>query len=227
MNDITLSNFSVILIKQKKTNFAFQNPFFHYSKLNYFMPHIAIISSSIRPDRKSHRVALYFEKYLADNKLATTEIIDLREYNFPIFDETLKVQKDPEAQTLEYAKKIDSAHGIIIVTPEYNGGFPASLKNAVDVLYDEWRHKPLGIVTVSSGSFAGNQGLVSLQFTLWKMKAWTLTEMFSVPNVGDTYSEEGIPKDKVATDKLAQVFVKELMWCVKADTSDIQDKIIT
>ena len=183
------------------------------------MPHIAIISASIRPDRKSHRVALYFENYLVANKLATTEILDLREYNFPIFSETLKTQKRPDTQTLEYAKKIDSAHGVIIVTPEYNGGIPASLKNAVDVLYDEWRHKPTGIVTVSSGPFAGNQGLVSLQFTLWKMKAWTITEMFSVPNVGETYSEEGVPVDKEATDKMARGFVKELMWCVKADTS--------
>jgi NAD(P)H-dependent FMN reductase len=183
------------------------------------MPHIAIISASIRPDRKSHRVALYFEKYLVDNKLATTEIIDLREYNFPIFDETLKKQTNPSPQTLGYAK--NSAHGVIIVTPEYNGGMPASLKNAVDVLYDEWRHKPTGIVTVSSGPFAGNQCLVSLQFTLWKMKVWTITEMFSVPKVEETYSEEGIPVDKEATDKLAQVFVKELMWCVKADTSSL------
>lgn len=183
------------------------------------MPHIAIISASIRPDRKSHRVALYFEKYLADNELATTEIIDLREYNFPMFDDTLKKQENPDNQLLEYAKKIDSAHGVIIVTPEYNGGFPASLKNAIDVLYDEWRHKPLGIVTVSDGPFGGNQGLVSLQFSLWKMKAWTITEMFSVPNVSKTYSKDGIPEDKKATDKLAQVFVKELMWCIKADTS--------
>lgn len=183
------------------------------------MPHIVIISASIRPDRKSHRVALYFEKYLADYKLATTEIVDLRAYNFPIFDETLKKQENPDSRLLEYAEKIDSAHGVIIVTPEYNGGMPASLKNAVDVLYDEWRHKPTGIVTVSSGPFAGNQCLVSLQFTLWKMKVWTITEMFSVPNVDETYSEEGIPVDKEATDKLAQVFVKELMWCVKADTS--------
>ena len=51
------------------------------------------------------------------------------------------------------------------------------------------------------------------------MKAWTITEMFSVPNVGETYSEEGVPVDKEATDKMARGFVKELMWCVKADTS--------
>lgn len=185
------------------------------------MPHISIISSSIRPDRKSHRVALYFEKYLTDNGLATTEILDLREYNFPIFDETLKKQKNPEAKTLEFANKIDVAHGVIIITPEYNGGIPASLKNVIDLLYDEWRHKPTGIVTVSGGPFAGSQCLVSLQFTLWKMKVWTITEIFSVPNVQDTYDEKGVPKDNEATEKLAKIFIKELMWCVKADTSDL------
>lgn len=185
------------------------------------MPHIVIISASIRPDRKSHRVALYFEKYLADHKLASTEIIDLRACSFPLFDEKLKSQKNPDAKTLDYAKKIDSAHGVIIVTPEYNGGYPASLKNAIDVLYDEWRHKPTGIVTVSDGPFAGNQCLVSLQFTLWKMKAWTITEMFSVPKVDENYDEKGVPKDQEVTDKLAKVFIKELLWCVKADTSDL------
>ena len=185
------------------------------------MPHIAIISASIRPDRKSHRVALYFEKFLADNALATTEILDLREYNFPIFDETLKKQKNPAPKTLEFAQKIDAAHGVIIVTPEYNGGIPASLKNAIDLLYDEWRHKPTGIVTASGGPFAGSQCLVSLQFTLWKMKVWTITEIFSVPNVQDTYDEKGVPKDKEATEKLAKIFIKELMWCIKADTSDL------
>ncbi len=185
------------------------------------MPHIAIISASIRPDRKSHRVALYFEKYLADNDLASTEIIDLRTYHFPLFDEKLKQQKNPDPQTLDYAKKIDSAHGLIIVTPEYNGGMPASLKNAIDVLYEEWRHKPTGIVTVSDGPFAGNQALIALQFTLWKMKAWTITEMFSVPKVDENYDEKGIPKDKLATDKLAKVFIKELLWCMKADILDL------
>jgi len=194
-------------------------PFQIYAKPNSSMPHIAIISASIRPDRKSHRVALYVEKYLVDNKMATSEILDLREYNFPIFDKTLKKQINPDRQTLEFAEKINSAHGVIIVTPEYNGGCPASLKNAIDLLYEEWRHKPTGIVTVSAGHFAGNQALISLQFTLWKMKAWTVTEMFSVPKVDESYDEKGVPKDKEATDKLAKIFINELLWCVKADTS--------
>ncbi len=107
------------------------------------MPHISILSSSVRNDRKSHRVALYFQNYLRENKLATTEILDLKEYNFPIFQDTLKTMQHPSEGVLDFAKKIKAADGILIVTPEYNGGYPASLKNAIDLLYEEWKHKPV------------------------------------------------------------------------------------
>jgi NAD(P)H-dependent FMN reductase len=181
------------------------------------MAQIAIISSSIRTGRKSDRVALYFQNYLTVNKIATCEIVDLKKYNFPLFEVPLKYQEKPSDDIVEFAEIIKSAEGIIIVTPEYNGGFPASLKNVIDLLYEEWRHKPIGIVTVSAGPFAGTQALVSLQFVLWKMKAWTITEMFSVPFVDTAYDEKGKPNKKAESDKLAAVFIKELMWCIKAD----------
>jgi NAD(P)H-dependent FMN reductase len=183
------------------------------------MQNISIISSSIRPDRKSHRVVLYFEQYLKDNFKTNTQIIDLKEYDFPVFSETLKNQKNPTKKVLDFAEKIKLSDGIIIVTPEYNGGYPASLKNAIDVLYSEWRHKPVAIVTVSAGPFAGSQVLLSLQFTLWKMKAWTITEQFSVPNVEENYDETGNAINKSTSEKLAEAFVKELFWCIKADKS--------
>lgn len=185
------------------------------------MTHISIISSSIRTGRKSDRVALYFQNYLTENKLATTEILDLKQFNFPLFEEPLKFQKKPAENVLEFAEKIKSSQGIIIVTPEYNGGVPASLKNVIDLLYDEWRHKPVGIVTVSAGPFGGSQALVSLQFTLWKIKAWTITEIFSVPNVQDSYDEAGKPSKKAESDKLAAAFTKELLWCIKADNAKL------
>lgn len=175
------------------------------------MRHIAIISSSIRPDRKSHRVALYFEKYLAEHQLASTEMLDLREYNFPIFENPLKSQEKPAANVLEFAQKIKAADGLIIVTPEYNGGVPASLKNAIDLLLEEWRHKPVAIATVSAGPFGGTQALVALQFMLWKIKALTITEQFCVATVQKAYDEAGNATDKAATDKLAQPFIKELL----------------
>ena len=73
------------------------------------MRHIAIISSSVREGRKSHNVSLYFQNYLTENKLATTEIIDLKAYNFPIFEGTLKTLINPAKNVLEFADKIKNA----------------------------------------------------------------------------------------------------------------------
>ncbi len=180
------------------------------------MPHISIISSSVRIGRNSHRIALYFKNYLESNKLATVEILDLSAYQFPIFNERLWLQKNPAANVLEFAEKIKSSDGIIIVTPEYNGGYPAALKNVIDLLYDEWHRKPIAISTVSNGSFGGTQVITSIQFSLWKIRAWTAPAMFPVPMAQNAFDENGTPVDKAGMDKRASVFIGELLWCIEA-----------
>ena len=86
-----------------------------------------------------------------------------------IFEYPLKTQKKTSEQVIGFANKVKSSDGIIIVTPEYNGDYPASLKNILDLLYYEWHGKPISVCTISTGSFGGTQALVSLQFTLWKL----------------------------------------------------------
>jgi NAD(P)H-dependent FMN reductase len=181
------------------------------------MPHIAIISASVRTGRNSHRVALYFKKFIEENKLGTSEILDLSVYNFPVFNERLKFQPSPSKEVLDFAGKIKSADGVIIVTPEYNGGYPASIKNVVDLLYDEWRRKPIAISTVSDGVFGGTQVITSLQFSLWKIRAWTVPAMFPVPKAQTAFDETGNATDKASTDKRATGFINELLWCIEAN----------
>ena len=183
------------------------------------MPHIAIISSSVREERKSNRVAVYFKNYLEANKISTVEILDLDKYNFPLFNERLRFQKDPSASVLDFANKIKSADGILIVTPEYNGGYPASLKNVIDLLNDEWVRKPVAISTVSNGVFGGSQVITSLQFSLWKLRAWTVPAMFPVPKIEESFDESGNPLDKEGTDKRANKFINELLWCIEAKSN--------
>lgn len=179
------------------------------------MAHIGIISSSIRIGRNSHRVAKYFKSYLESNNVASAEIIDLKDYNFPLFEERLSFLDNPMPEAMEFAKKISGADGIIIVVPEYNGGYPPSLKNAIDLLYKEWHRKPVAISTASDGIFGGTQVITSLQFVLWKMRAWTVPSMFPNPEVQKLYTEEGMPTDPEVNNR-ARLFVNELMWCVEA-----------
>lgn len=180
------------------------------------MPHISIISASVRINRASHRVALYFKNYLEQNKLASVTILDLIEYQFPLFDERLMHQPDPSPQVLLFADEIKKSDGVIMVTPEYNGGYPASLKNVIDLLYTEWQKKPIAITTVSDGQFGGSQVITSLLFTLWKIKAWVVAAQFPVPKVKELLNEEGIPTDKASLDKRAKTYINELIWCIEA-----------
>jgi len=180
------------------------------------MTTIAIISSSVRQGRNSHRVALYLKNYLEENKLADADILDLKEYDFPLFHERLHLQKDPSPGALDLASRIRAADGVIIVTPEYNGGYPASLKNVVDLLTDEWRRKPVAISTVSDGPFGGTQVITSLQFSLWKIRAWTVPAMFPVLKVSEAFDENGVAADRKAADRRAAGFVSELLWCIEA-----------
>jgi NAD(P)H-dependent FMN reductase len=179
------------------------------------MPHIAIISSSIRTQRKSHQVASYIQQFLTEQNLGV-EILDLQMYHFPLFEERLSHQKDPGGMVLDFAQRVRMADGIIIVTPEYNGGYPASIKNAIDLLTTEWKRKPVAISTVSDGNFGGSQIIVSLQFSLWKLGAWTVPALFPVARIDEVFQSTGIPVDKSALDKKLSAFIRELLWCIEA-----------
>lgn len=180
------------------------------------MESISIISASVRQGRNSHRVALFLHNYISENNIAQVEIIDLMEYEFPIFDERLRFQKTPTEKMMEFTDRINLSDGIIIVTPEYNGSIPASLKNVIDFLYDEWHRKPVAIATVSKGAFGGSQALVALQFVLWKMHAWTVPSALQIANVKEDFNEEGESTNPEILKRVS-AFINELRWCIAAN----------
>ena len=178
------------------------------------MYHIAIISSSIRTGRKSHNVTLYLKNFLEESKLATVEILDLLKFNFPLFDERLSKMPNPSSEVTTFQNSIIAADGIMIVTPEYNGSIPASLKNVIDLLYEEWNKKPIAFSTVSSGAYAGLQGLTHLQFIFYKIRAYTCSSSFPMAQVQDKFDDFGNATNKKEMDALAQVFINEFIKCI-------------
>lgn len=148
--------------------------------------------------------------------MATCDLVDLLDYSFPIFEERLRFMPDPPKQVLEFADRIKRADGIVVITPEYNGGYPASLKNVIDLLSEEWKGKPTALVTVSTGPFGGALLLPSLVFSLWKKKVWTVPARYHVPKVHEAFSLEGEPAEQEAADKRTMAFLEELEWCMEA-----------
>jgi len=180
------------------------------------MPSIAILSASVRTGRESVRVTKFFQRFITENKFAATDLIDLEAYNFRVFEERLSHMPQPDPAVVDFANRIKKADAVLIVTPEYNGGYPASLKNVIDLLYAEWQKKPIAIVTVSNGQFGGSQVITSLVFTLWKIRAWVVPAMFPVPKVEESFSKDGVPADEAAVSKRATTFIKEILWCIEA-----------
>ena len=180
------------------------------------MTKIVIISPSVRNGRNSHRIALYIMNLVREMNLGDVEILDLLKLNFPLFNERLKYQDSPSADVGEFAGKIRIADGVVIIAPEYNGGYPASLKNAIDLLTDEWHRKPVAFVTVSDGNFAGTQVITSLQFIFWKLGALTVPSPMRLPNILKGFDDNGVPADKPGTDKRASGLLRDLLWMIEA-----------
>ena len=179
------------------------------------MYYIPIIAGSTRRDRQSIKVARFVLARLQQRTGVQTELLDLLEYNFPIMEERLHHRDDPPPRLKEYAEKIDRADSLIIVTPEYNNGYPGVLKNAIDYLLPEYERKPIGIVTVSAGGFGGITCLAQLRLVTIGMGAFPIPEALSVSRIRDSFKEDGTPNDP-AYEKRGAAFLDEVLWFTEA-----------
>jgi NAD(P)H-dependent FMN reductase len=178
----------------------------------YYIP---IIVGSTRRERQSIKVARFVFARLRERKNVETELLDLLEYNFPIMEERLHRRNDPPPGLKEYGEKIGRADSLIIVTPEYNNGYPGVLKNALDYLLPEYERKPIGIVTVSAGGHGGITCLAQLRLVTIGMGAFPIPENLAVSRVQDSFKDDGTPNDP-AYEKRATVFLDEVLWFTEA-----------
>ena len=113
------------------------------------MPRIGIILGSTRPNRNGEQVARWVLDIASQRADAEFELVDLRDYPLPHLDEPMPPSLGQYAHdhTKEWAQKIASFDGFVIVTPEYNHGTSGVLKNAIDYLYAEWNNKAMGVVS--------------------------------------------------------------------------------
>ena len=177
---------------------------------------ITLISSSIREVRKSHRAAIALHRYMRQLDGHEVELLDLMEYTLPPFDELMEDQSNPSELLLNVHAKIDSADGLIFISPEYNGGYSPILKNTIDYFPKEtYRKKPIGVVTASSGKMAGTRAAHQLQLLVLALKAYPCPQMLMVPKVQKTFDEEGYLTDP-SFDGNIETFVEEYLWIANA-----------
>lgn len=126
---------------------------------------LAVIVGSTRQNRFSEKPAKWISGEVQKLEGVEAQYWDLREHALPYYDEPFSpstVQGAyPNPQIQKWAEKVAWADGFIVVTPEYNHGYPAVLKNAFDCVYKEWNNKPIGFV--SYGSVGGARSVEQLR----------------------------------------------------------------
>ena len=112
------------------------------------MPKVGIIISSTRPNRFADHPAKWIFEKAAKRDGFEVEMLDLRDYPMPFFEEAAAPAWAPSQNpvALQWQKKVEEMDGFIVVTAEYNRAPTAVLKNALDYAYTQWNKKPIGFV---------------------------------------------------------------------------------
>ncbi len=116
------------------------------------MVRIAIIVGSTRPGRKAEEVARWVHGFARARTDAQFEVVDVQHFGLPLLDAPLppSMGRYRQPPTKRWAEPIAGFDGFLFVTPEYNHGMPAGLKNAIDYLYAEWNNKAAAFVSYGS-----------------------------------------------------------------------------
>jgi len=156
--------------------------------------HIPVILGSVREGRKSYFPAkLFVEKLVAAG--CSSDLVDFKELPLPFLDAPLEPSKYnkqyPHANVQTWSGIADKADAFMIVTPEYNHGYPGVLKNALDWLYPEFAHKPVGLVGVSSGLVGGARVIEQLRPVIENFSMFGIRETVMFKNIQDVFDGDG------------------------------------
>lgn len=178
---------------------------------------LKIITSTTRPGRKGSSIAVWVNEQAKANKDFDVEVLDLAEIGLPLMDEPAhpRLKTYEHAHTRRWSAKIEEADAFIFVQAEYNHGFTAPLKNAIDYLHQEWAYKPLGFVSYG-GVSGGIRSVQMMKEVAAGLKMVPLTEAVNITFFTKYFDDQDNFKGDEALAKSAQVMLGELSRWTKA-----------
>ena len=181
---------------------------------------IKIIVGSTRQNRFGDKPAQWMYDIARKRSELDAEFLDLRDYPLPFFNEpaspAMAGGKYANEVVAKWAGKIQTADGFIIVTPEYNHGYPAVLKNAMDYIYNEWNNKAIGFV--SYGGVGGARSIEQLRQVAIELQMAPIRNAVHIQAFWTLLDENGNLKTG-ALDSLgdaAEKFLDQLIWWTRA-----------
>jgi len=188
--------------------------------LNNNTLNIKVIVGSTRKNRFSEKAAAWIAQELKKQKEVSVEVLDLRDYDMPFFDEPVSPSYKPEPFKNEavarFPKKMFEGDAFVIVTPEYNRGTSGVLKNALDWVYPEWNNK--AVAFVGYGSVGGARAVEQLRLNAIELQMAPIHTAVHIPQHWTLLDEKGNLKDGAFEPfvKNAEAMINQLIWWAKA-----------
>ena len=166
---------------------------------------IPLILGTARQGRQSEHVARFVFEQTKKRAGVETELIDVRALPMRL-DDAGEQMKDAA-----FSSTIERCDGLIIITPEYNHGYPGLLKHALDMNLKEYIHKAVGICGVSAGPFGGARAIENLLPVMRELGLVAIFEDVNFGNVGHLFDEQGNLLDQNYVRRVDK-FLDELIW---------------
>jgi NAD(P)H-dependent FMN reductase len=175
-------------------------------------PVLRIIIGSTRPGRVGPSVATWIAERAREHGGFDIQVTDLAELNLPLYDEPNhpRLRQYVHQHTKDWSALVDASDAFIFVIPEYNFGFNAATKNAIDYLSHEWQHKPAGIVSYG-GVSAGTRATQMLKQVITALKIMPVPEAVNIPFVGQLLDEDKRFKSNELIDASATAMLDEVL----------------
>ncbi|MGV9693200.1 NADPH-dependent FMN reductase [Streptomyces sp. NPDC003444] len=171
---------------------------------------LAVIIGSVREGRFGPVVGRWFAGRAAERPDMSVDVIDLADHELPA---ALSHAPSPAAAEAlaEVSPRLAAADAFVVVTPEYNHSFPASVKHLIDWHYTQWRAKPVGFV--SYGGLAGGlRSVEQLRPVFAELHAVTVRDGVSFHTAWERFDEQGELKDPTGPEAAAKLMLDQLAW---------------
>ncbi len=176
---------------------------------------LAVIIGSVREGRFGPVVANWFTERAERDGRFTVDLIDLADTPLPLELPPLPPALQPEmarpAEMAGLTRRVGAADAIVVVTPEYNRSFPASLKAAIDWHHTEWEAKAIGFVGYSGGS-GGLLAIEQLRQVFGELHAHTVRDYVTFPRYYELFGPDGVLKDSEGPERAAKALLDQLLW---------------
>ncbi len=179
-------------------------------------PLLQVVIASTRPGRVGPAFGEWFVKMAGDHGGFAVETVDLAEVGLPFLDEPRhpKLQQYQHQHTKDWSATVGRADAFVFVTPEYNYGYNAVLKNAIDFLHQEWADKAVSFLSYG-GIGAGTRAVQQLKQVVTTLRMVPIFESINVPFAAQKLTAKGEVSADPLMEDAAAVMLDELLRVTK------------